>query len=50
MPYQFPERLTGDTASDLQRMWEFLWKLAEQLNIEEEVMRAASKAKEEDKQ
>lgn len=46
MPYQFPERLTGDTASDLQRLWEFLWKLAEQLNIEEEAMRAILKAKE----
>lgn len=49
MPYQFPERLTGDTASDMQRMWEFLWKLAEQLNIDEEAMRAILKAKE-DKQ
>lgn len=49
MPYQFPDRLTGDTASDLQRLWEFLWKLAEQLNIDEEAMRAVLNAKE-DKQ
>ena len=49
MPYQFPERLTGDTASDLQRIWEFLWRLAEQLNIDEEAMRAVLNEKE-DKQ
>lgn len=35
MPFEFPRQPTGRT-DDLQRLWEDLWKLVEQLRLLEE--------------
>ena len=46
MPYEFPERLTGNTRDDLQKLWDCLWKLAERLNLKEEELQATLNVKE----
>ena len=39
MPHEFPKPLTGDTVTDVAALWETLWKLVEQLNLNDEVVR-----------
>lgn len=39
MAHDFPKPLTGDTGADVAALWETLWKLVEQLNLNDEVVR-----------
>ena len=44
MPFEYPRQPTGRTAEDLQRLWEDLWKVVEQLKLlEEELKRKDAK-------
>ena len=39
MAHDFPKPLTGYTGRDVHELWETLWKLIEQLNLNDEVVR-----------
>jgi len=40
MPYQYPRQPTGEPGKarqDVQQLWEDLWKLVEELNVQEQM-------------
>lgn len=45
MPYDFPKPLTNNTRDDIAMLWESMWRLVEQLRLDEE-----ARAKEDSKE
>lgn len=36
MPYDYPKPLTHNARADIEALWESLWKIVEQLRLDEE--------------